>query len=267
MKRGVLLTVLAVAATLPVRVAPAAEQQFAVYEITRARAGGPSTVPVFVYVDSDGSARTLSLLQLAPRKGGGWNAAGIRVLQFNSSDSEFAVYGPEAGPLPVPCPPDDSFCGKKGAESFYAWVPSFRAVAGNRYFVAVPTKDAWVFTTTHWRARKVSLGARQVTAENTSSFGVVADEHKREVFQSATLGGGAYGSAVYGQVPCEIGDHAGSATLKSDGSDAAVDITCAPDDDFGFSQTHDGRTWTLNGPVVGEYEWPLRMFVFDYPKR
>ena len=266
MTRGI-LALLTFAATLAGQPARAAEPPMTVYEITRARPGGSSAVPIYVLAHSDGEPGLVSFLQLAPRKGGGWTRKRFSLVMYNPSDTRFAAYGPATTP-PVPCSASQEICGAAGKKYTVFWVVTFQPAAGNRYLLAGPSGKVQTFVPPGWRARKASLGARVVTGPgDADAVGAVHGGGRVEAFHSATAPGGKYGSGAFAMVPCDGESSAGSATVKSDGSDAAVPISCEPRYDAAFSGTLDGRTWTVAGPVVGEYVFPYRLFVFDYPKR
>jgi hypothetical protein len=261
---------LVVAATLPVHPAPAAEPALTVYEITRARSGGPRDVPVYVLLSTrKDQPEYLAFHQLKPRSGGGWTNVSIRIVMVDSGNTEFAVYGAGEGNLPVQCPPaDEALCGKPGDSRLHVSTGMFRPASGNRYFVVVPTDRATIYLPSQWRARRSSVAARVVTGPYASSAGTVAYGARREVFDSATAPGGKYGSSAFAIAPCETGPSAGSAALTTDGTgDPTGEITCEPGNDWSFFTTYTGRKWTLTGPVIGETAWPIRLFVVDHPKR
>ncbi|HWL34631.1 MAG TPA: hypothetical protein VNQ77_00420 [Frankiaceae bacterium] len=250
--------------------APAAEPAMVVYEITRARSGGPSSVPLYVVTESDGTPGVMSFLQLAPRKGGGWTRTRFMVGMYNPSDTRTTVYGGPVKTPPLTCPVASDVCGQKGDPSVHLFYNEFRPGAGNRYFVALQRGTGMIFTTQHWRVRQTSLGARVVSGPGGAAAAAGVDSTGRwvESFVSATAPGGKYGSGVFAMAPCKGDTSVGTATVKSDGSDRAAEITCEPGGyHAAFSGTLDGRTWTMQGPVVGETEYPNRLLVFDYPKR
>lgn len=262
---------LVVAATFGAQpAAPAAEPALVVYELTRGP-GAPARREVHAYVvtRSDGESGVMSSMQLAPRKGGGWNLMRFMVGMYNPADTRLAVYG---GPAvtPTACTASNTICGEAPSPYDTVWLARFNPAAGNRYFIAGVSGKFDVFAPYGWRVRRSSLAARAVHAQRApvTAAGAVGGGRRVEALHSVTAPGGRYGSGVFARVPCDDrdGESFGSASVKSDGSDKAVAISCDPEY-YGFSGTANGTTWTLSGPVVGEYVFTLRLLVFDYPKR
>lgn len=262
---------LLVATTLGAQPAPAAEPTILVYELTRP-ASDRSRGDVYAYVltDTGGAPGVMSALQLAPRKGGGWTEMSFMVGMYNPTDTQLAAYG---GPVsqPVPCTEVPDVCGEAPSPYLTVWRVRFRPVTGHRYFIAGVASHFGIYAPPTWRVRQSSLGARAVHArggESSTTAGAVGNGTRIEALQSVTAPGGKYGSSVFARVPCDKPDGivVGSASIKSDGSDKAVPISCDPAY-YGFSDTTNGRTWTLSGPMAGEYVFKLRLFVFDHPKR
>lgn len=250
--------------------APAAEPPMVVYEITRARPGGSSVVPLLLLAESDGEPGLVSFLQLAPRKGGGWTRARFMVGMYNPTDTRTTVYGGPVTTPPLTCPVASDVCGQKGDPSLDFFWNEFRTAPGNRYFVAVPAGKGMVYAPKEWRVRRAAVTARVVTGPGGAAAAGGVDSGGRwvESFVSASAPGGRYGSGVFAMAPCDGDNSVGTASLKSDGSDRAVEISCEAGGYYGaFSGTLDGKTWTLTGPVVGETSYPNRLLVFDYPKR
>jgi hypothetical protein len=262
---------LLVAATLGAQpAAPAAAPAMTVYEVTRTSgARWRGDLDVYVFTHSDGEPGVMSSMQLAPRKGGGWSRERFMVGMYNPFDTRVAVYGGGAV-TPTPCSDVTAVCGDAPSRHDTVWRARFRPAPGHRYFVAGVTGMFGVYVPPGWNLRRSSLAARAVhtRSEPVTAAGAVGADRRVEVLQSVTAPAGRYGSGVFARVPCDDkdGESFGSATLRSDGSDKAVAISCDPEY-YGFSGTSNGRTWTLSGPVVGEYEFSLRLFVFDYPKR
>lgn len=270
MTRGILALVL-FAATLAAQPAPAQEQGMTVREVTRVYPGGPREVTLWALARTDGEAGLMSLLQLAPRAGGGWTMKTFRLVMYNATESRATAYGGPAPTPAIPCPASEDICGTEGEAKMLLWETRFRPVPGHRYFFAGPAGKHQVYTSApHWTTRQSSVGARIVTGANDSdAVGALGAGRRVEAFHTASAPGGKYGSGVFAMMPCDTdgGESAGSATVKSDGSDKAVPISCEPGYYAAFSATRDGRKWTATGPVVGEYLYPFRLFVFDYPKR
>lgn len=267
MTRGI-LALLTVAATLvPAQPAPAVSPPLAVFEIARAGRGGPAEVPLEVYTHSDGSPGVLSFMQLAPAKDGGWTTKRFTVLMYNRSETRLAVYGAGTPVRQLPCPASADVCGRTGEDGWWRWRTTFRPAAGHRYLLAV-APDSPAFVAGPWRVTPSALGARVVYATDSGAAGVVTADETYEAFHSATTRGGRYGSGAFAMMPCE-GEHSvGTATLASDGSEPAEPVTCKPGGYYGaFSKTRDGRAWTVTGPVAGRTRYPVRLLVFDFPKR
>ena len=271
MTRGIVALLLFATTLFGQPPATAAEKPLAVQEITRAYRGGPGVVTLYVLAHSNGQAGQMAFQQLAPRKGGGWTQKQAKVVMYNPSESRFTAYGGPTATPPLPCPAAEDICGTAGEEYDVLWIVTFRPVTGHRYFIAGPSERAMVYVgNPYWRAGRATIGARVVTAANDAdAAGVVTGRGTTEAFVSASAPGGKYGSGAFAYMPCDSndGESAGSASLKSDGSDAAVPISCEPNWYAAFSDTLDGRKWTVTGPVVGASHFPLRLFVFDFPKR
>jgi hypothetical protein len=269
MKRGgILFAVLTVAASLLAQPARAVEPPLVVDEISRTAADGQAEVPFYVLAHTDGRPGIVSFIQLAPRKGGGWTQSRFSLVMYDLSDTHLTAYAHGTTLPSVGCPAPEDICGKNGTPGDI-WLPfKFRPAAGNRYFVAGPPDDFRVYTMGSWRTRQVALGARLVTTATADAVGTVAAGRRVEAFYSATAPGGKYGSGVFAMAPCRGDNSVGTATVKSDGTDKAATISCKPGGYYAaFSTTLDGRTWTVTGPVVGEYRFPYRLLVLDYPKR
>lgn len=269
MKRGV-LAVLTLLVSLVARPVPAAEQALAVYEVTRVWPGGPRTVVLYVIVPAAGDPGVMAFIGLTPAKGGGWTRKGFAVGMYNATDTRLAAYGAPVATPPLPCPGPEDVCGKAGKWTAVSWELKFTPAAGSRFFLVGPPDKMRAYLPPQWRLRQVALGARVVSGpgERADAAGAVVAGRRVEAFHRATAPGGAHGSAAFAMAPCDAGGYAaGSASLKSDGSDPAKTIPCTGNAYAAFSGTADGRVWTLTGPVVGEWEYPFRLLVIDYPKR
>jgi hypothetical protein len=266
MKRGILAIVMTAAAALPAPPAPAAAPSYEVLEITPWWRTGTSYVYLFTVTGAD-EPGLMSFIQLAPRKGGGWTRTAFAVLLYNGKRTRFQTFGHPSLPVSVGCPGGDSVCGRPGKGDEWLWQVSFKPAPGNRYLVAGPRDRVAAIGPV--RVRRSTLGARVVLNDAATGTGGVVAQHRIEAFHSATAPGGKYGSGAFATAPCDTkdGTSAGTATLKSDGSDKAVGITCRPGQYTAFSGTTDGRTWTVAGPVAGEWDFPHRLLVIDYPKR
>ena len=267
MTRGILALLTMAATLVPAQPAPAVSPPLAVHEIVRVGRGGPAEVQARVYVYSDGSPGVLAFVQLAPATGGGWTTKRFTVGMYNRSETRLATYGAGTPVRQLPCPASTDVCGQAGEDGLWMWQVKFRPAAGHRYLLAA-APGSQVYVGGPWWVTPSALGARVVYSTDATAAGVVTADATYEAFHSATARGGKYGSGAFAMMPCE-GEHSvGTATLASDGSEPAAPVTCKPGGYYGaFSKTRDGRNWTVTGPVAGHTRYPVRLLVFDFPKR
>lgn len=260
MLRQVLLAVVALATSTPAAVSAPASP-YVVYEIYRARLGGPATVTVSVDVrPTDGLAVVLAA-QLQPDVDGKrYLLRSIELDQLNAS-TRWRTYG-----WPAPPPSCPAACGSSDDTVVNRSTVTFRPQGRDRMFVAGPRGKTTVRSdSAHWRVRVTALGMRTVTAEQADATGAVVNRVGVEHFRSAAAPGGPYGSAAFAEVPCTGG--AGVATFGSgDGYEEDLVCTNPVDGAWAFLDTTKGRKWTLSGDVVGAYTAPLRLLVLDFPK-
>jgi hypothetical protein len=262
--RAFALAVTAIASTVAVPAAHAAPSPYVVYEVVHVKPGGPAKVMVWVTQQATTGTGVSAIMLLRPdRESGGYHVSTMGIATSSASGGGVRTYG---WPAPVPpctgCTPA-TLSGSFGMGTPFQPGPKDRILAaGPRGKVTVKVENPY------WRVRETTaVGIRTVMADHSAATGVDAQGWAAEVFTSATAPGGRYGSASFGEVPCEDAG-AGTATLRADGdSGSNHSVTCGPlFGNIAFGETLDGRAWSLTGNVVGDTTSALRLLVFDFPK-
>lgn len=264
MLRGTLAAALAVTATAVVAPAAAKPAPYTVWELSRVSAGGPDEISFRFTTKGNGSPQALLFAHLRP-EGRGYASQQVTLGIFGLGDTRWRTYGwPAQAPVPPPGCPTAIGCGSAADQATIDVIYSFMPGAGHRYLVAGPTAHTKVMPQSkHWRARKTTLGLRTRLAHETDATGQVTDAGTVEHFRSASLPGGAYGSEVFAEVPCDVGEW--SLSAGTTGVDGGV---CVPREyAFTFASGQARTTWNLTGDTVGTTDQPIRMLVLDYPKR
>lgn len=258
-------TVVALAALLAAAtgMAPATAKQspYVSYEIVRVKPGGPATFDVELMSRTDGPAGLHAFVHLAP-KGASYTVAEMGVDQYTGGTGRFAAYGwPVAPPCPAAC---------EGTKSAFGWGSRFDVTPGrgDRLLAAgIRGQLKVTVSSSHWLVRETVPRLRVLRAESADATGIEWLAAGVEHFRSATLPGGAYGSAAFGYLPCgTVG--VGAAFLENDAKESFGPVACTfnrlPHGQFGWSQR--ARSWTFAGQAVGDYLFPYRLVVVDYPK-
>lgn len=261
--RGILSAVLLASATLAVPAAPAASPQHTAYEVVLHRFHGAQKAEVTVTGSTDGGPSALVFMELErSKRGHDVRSMGIS-LSRGGSDG-YQAYG-----WPVAAPPCPSSCKPAYTPRSTGFGVQVTPTIGTRYIIAgVRAKlRVTVSDKAHWQVRPINLGVRTVLGKDAAATGLSWQGSAVEHFTKASAPGGRYGSAVFGQVPCYTFG-AGSATLKADNGDEGWGINCEGvlPWDSDFASTNAGRRWTLEGTVVGDYVFPYRLIVIDFPK-
>jgi hypothetical protein len=235
MKRGWVAAVLVANAggvgpvAAPVLAAPVPDH--VVYEVYRAKPGGPAQVPVQIRY---GAAGVIRLVTLTPDEDEG----GYRLQSYRGTESS-------------------------GRDGQQVW--TFEPAPGTRHVVVVPRRKTTVVSLSgFWRVRRTTLGFRTVTAEQADADARTVAGMPYEEFRSASAPSGRYGSMATAYVPCEGG--IGQWTLGTDGEPARGESCYL----FAASRTLQAKEagrWTLRGPVYGRHYSPFRLMVLDFPKR
>jgi hypothetical protein len=262
MNRGILAIAFAVLAATTAAPAPAKAAPYVVWEIVRVRPGGPAEIPIML--DSKGDTIYV-LAEIAPGEDGGYQAERVRLVQQGSSSAlQVRTYG---FPAPVPTCPQPSLCDGSAGSFGLRSLTTFRAAAGRRILVAGdPLRFKVTVHSERWALRRTTLGFRTVTGDQSDAAGAELAVNV-EVFRSAQAAGGPHGSLAFGQVPC-ASRGTGTWTLRPAGGAPGARHVCAPVfSPSAFAETGEAGPWTLEGPVAGEWTFPYRLAVLDYPRR
>lgn len=246
--------------------ATAAASRYVVYEVARARPGGPAEVKVGMALRQADGRGLYAVAHLEPAKRGyDVRAAGVGQLL---SGGGWRTYG-----WPVAAPACPVACGGVPDTWTVDAVFTFRPVAGDRILVGGPrATTAWRSLSPHWEVRETRLALRAVYAEEADATGVSYQGRQVAQFRSASAAAGPHGSLGFGSTGCGptaySGTGAGTATFSSDDGKVSEDLVCAPMSwPFAFGTTYTARGWSLRGSYVGVTQDPLRLLVMDYPKR
>lgn len=148
----------------------------------------------------------------------------------------------------------------------------------NRLYVVIEGPADVKFKASGWELRRVPLTYRYVEAADAQATGVFTGSDIVEVFDAASLTGGATGSIATGTPPCSsattgpvgvgvVPRGVGTATLT--GGPTPLSVTCP--ENVGrphLTGVASGRTrWDFRGPVVGDAAGVnVPLFVLDVPR-
>lgn len=262
MTRRLLAVLLAaVAGATPVTAAPAPPEAYVVHEVYRVRAGGPAQVSVRVRVTPGKAEHFVMSAGLQPRAAGGWTVFGAAMTRVYEDDTTWRTYGWPAGSPPA-CPHGDLCGARTEPKGPTTATLTFNTNTVTRFVVAGPRGRLSVTSlSSAWRVRPSTATMRTVLAEQAKTTGFVSSAGRYELFQEAAAAGGAYGSLVYGQPPCDT--RGGGMAHLSPGGDTVYYLGC----DGGFADAPGAATWRFTGPTFGEFKSRFRLAVLSFPRR
>lgn len=148
----------------------------------------------------------------------------------------------------------------------------------NRLYVVIEGPARVSFQGKGWQLQRVPLNYRYVEAADARATGVFTGSTVVELFESASLDGGARGSIATGAPPCSFSSGAagvgvvprGAGTATLTGGSSPLSVTCPENIGRPYltGVTHKRARWDLRGPVVGDATGVnVPLFVLDIPPR